>query len=47
MIELRALGTLAVVRDGSEVSVGGPRQRRLLAILLIHRNSSGLHRSAR
>ena len=39
MIELRALGTLAVVRDGSEVSVGGPRQRRLLAILLIHRNS--------
>lgn len=39
MIEFRALGSLAVVADGREMSVGGPRQRRLLAMLLIHRNS--------
>ena len=38
MIEFRALGSLAVVIDGEEVSVGGPRQRRLLAMLLVHRD---------
>jgi DNA-binding SARP family transcriptional activator/WD40 repeat protein len=36
MIEFRALGSLAVVVDGQETSIGGPRQRRLLAMLLIH-----------
>jgi WD40 repeat protein/DNA-binding SARP family transcriptional activator len=36
MIEFRALGSLAVVVDGQEMSIGGPRQRRLLAMLLIH-----------
>src|SRR5215203_220609 len=39
MIEFRALGSLAVVVDGVEVPIGGPRQRRLLAMLLIHRQS--------
>jgi DNA-binding SARP family transcriptional activator/WD40 repeat protein len=38
MIEFRALGSLAVVVDGRETSIGGPRQRRLLAMLLIHRD---------
>jgi WD40 repeat protein/DNA-binding SARP family transcriptional activator len=37
MTELRSLGSLAVVVDGQEVPIGGPRQRRLLAMLLIHR----------
>jgi DNA-binding SARP family transcriptional activator len=36
MIEFRALGALAVVVDGEEVAIGGPRQRRLLAMLLVH-----------
>ena len=36
MIEFRALGPLAVVIDGAEASIGGPRQRRLLAMLLVH-----------
>src|SRR5215203_4334645 len=39
MIEFRALGSLAVVVDGVETPIGGPRQRRLLAMLLIHRQS--------
>jgi WD40 repeat protein/DNA-binding SARP family transcriptional activator len=39
MIEFHALGGLTVTDDGDEVSIGGPRQRRLLAILLIHRNA--------
>jgi WD40 repeat protein/DNA-binding SARP family transcriptional activator len=38
-MEFRALGSLAVMADGRELSVGGPRQRRLLAMLLIHRNT--------
>ncbi|MCU0261945.1 MAG: winged helix-turn-helix domain-containing protein [Ilumatobacteraceae bacterium] len=37
MTDLRALGSLAVVVDGQEVPIGGPRQRRLLAALLVHR----------
>src|SRR6188472_1244206 len=36
VIEFRALGPLAVVIDGAEASIGGPRQRRLLAMLLVH-----------
>ena len=39
MIEFQALGGLSVMHDGEEVAVGGRRQRRLLAILLIHRNT--------
>jgi WD40 repeat protein/DNA-binding SARP family transcriptional activator len=38
MVEYRALGGLTVVSDGGEVSVGGARQRRLVAMLLMHRN---------
>jgi len=38
MVWIRALGALGVQRDGEEVPVGGPRQRRLLAALLLHRN---------
>jgi DNA-binding SARP family transcriptional activator/WD40 repeat protein len=37
MIELRSLGSLGVFVDGHEVPIGGSRQRRLLAMLLIHR----------
>ena len=39
MLEHRALGGLTVTDDGDEVSVGGPRQRRLVAMLLVHRNA--------
>jgi WD40 repeat protein/DNA-binding SARP family transcriptional activator len=39
MLEYRALGGLTVTDDGGEVSVGGPRQRRLVAMLLVHRNT--------
>jgi WD40 repeat protein/DNA-binding SARP family transcriptional activator len=38
MLEYRALGGLCVVDDGDEVNLGGPRQRRLAAALLIDRN---------
>lgn len=38
MLEFRALGGLSVVEDGAELRVGGPRQRRLAAVMLIHRN---------
>ena len=38
MLEFRALGGLSVVDGGAEQRVGGPRQRRLAAVLLIHRN---------
>jgi WD40 repeat protein/DNA-binding SARP family transcriptional activator len=37
MLECRVLGALRVVDDGVDVHVGGPRQRRLLAMLLVHR----------
>lgn len=33
-VEFRVLGPLEVVRDGSPVAIGGPRQRALLALLL-------------
>lgn len=39
MISIQALGALTVTADGDEVAVGGPRQRRLLAVLLVHRNA--------
>ena len=39
MVEYRALGGMTVSDNGDEVSVGGPRQRRLVAMLLIHRNT--------
>ena len=39
MIEFRALGALEVVVDDGVASVGGARQRRLLTMLVIHRNS--------
>jgi WD40 repeat protein/DNA-binding SARP family transcriptional activator/energy-coupling factor transporter ATP-binding protein EcfA2 len=39
MVEYRALGGLTLSDNGDEVSVGGPRQRRLVAMLLIHRNT--------
>ena len=39
MIRFHALGGLTVTDNGDEVSIGGPRQRRLVAMLLIHRNA--------
>jgi WD40 repeat protein/DNA-binding SARP family transcriptional activator len=39
MVEYRALGVLTVTREGDPVAIGGPRQRRLVAMLLVHRNS--------
>jgi WD40 repeat protein/DNA-binding SARP family transcriptional activator/serine/threonine protein kinase len=39
MIEVHALGAVTVTCDGVEVGIGGPRQRRLLAMLLIHGNT--------
>jgi WD40 repeat protein/DNA-binding SARP family transcriptional activator len=38
MVEFHALDGVTVTDGGREVNVGGPRQRRLLAVLLIHRN---------
>ncbi len=38
MLEYHVLGVVRVARDGDDVHVGGPRQRRLLAVLLVHRN---------
>src|SRR6266498_2849700 len=37
--EFRLLGPLQVVRSGSEVSLGGPRQRAVLALLLLRANT--------
>jgi DNA-binding SARP family transcriptional activator len=40
MIRFHALGGLTVTDDaGDELSIGGPRLRRLMAMLLIHRNA--------
>ena len=39
MLQFHALGGLTITDDGDEVSIGGPRQRRLVAMLLIHRNA--------
>ena len=38
MVEFHVLGAVRAVGDGGEVDIGGPRQRRLLAALLLHRN---------
>lgn len=38
LIDYRLLGPLEVSRDGQAVGVGGPKQRALLAILLLHAN---------
>jgi DNA-binding SARP family transcriptional activator/basic membrane lipoprotein Med (substrate-binding protein (PBP1-ABC) superfamily) len=37
-MEFRLLGPLEVAEDGHPVSLGGPRARALLALLLLHRN---------
>ena len=37
-LQYRALGAVGAVRDGTDVGLGGPRQRRLLAALLLHAN---------
>src|SRR5262245_5925749 len=39
MVEFHALGGLSITADGRELGLGGPRQRRLLAMLLIHRGA--------
>lgn len=39
MVKLHALGSIRITSGGVEVGIGGPRQRRLLAVLLIHRNA--------
>jgi WD40 repeat protein/DNA-binding SARP family transcriptional activator len=39
VIDLHALGSVAVTSAGRDVAIGGARQRRLLAMLLIHRDS--------
>lgn len=39
MVQFHALGGVTLTDDHAEVGIGGPRQRRLLAMLLIHRNS--------
>ena len=37
-MEFRILGPLEVWAEGGEVSLGGPKQRALLAVLLLHSN---------
>ena len=39
MIEFHALGGITITDSGAELRIGGPRQRRLMAMLLIHRNN--------
>lgn len=39
MVKFHALGSVSITDDDRELAVGGPRQRRLLAVLLVHRNS--------
>jgi WD40 repeat protein/DNA-binding SARP family transcriptional activator len=39
VLGIHALGAVRVSRDGVEQSIGGSRQRRLLAVLLIHRDT--------
>jgi WD40 repeat protein/DNA-binding SARP family transcriptional activator len=39
MMQFHALGGLTITNDGEEVALAGSRQRRLVAMLLIHRNS--------
>src|SRR5262245_38233378 len=37
-VEFRLLGTLDAVRDGESISLGGPKPRSLLAMLLLEAN---------
>src|SRR6476660_5440949 len=37
-LEFLTLGPIAVRRDGQELPLGGPKQRALLALLLVHEN---------
>ncbi len=39
-MEFRALGPIAVHRDGIDVDLGAPKQRAVLALLLVHRNTA-------
>ena len=39
MVRFHALGSVTITEQDRELAVGGPRQRRLLAMLLIHRNA--------
>lgn len=39
MLEFRALAGLSIVESGDDLALGGPRQRRLVAVLLVNRNS--------
>ena len=39
MVDFRALGGVRVSDGGRDLNVGGPQQRRLLAMLLVHRNA--------
>ncbi len=39
MVGFQALGGVRASADGRDLNVGGPQQRRLLAMLLIHRNT--------
>ena len=38
MIDYRILGPVEVSADGRVIEIGGPRLRRLLAVLLLHAN---------
>src|SRR5688572_20903805 len=38
VIEYRALGPLSASSDGVSVALGGPKQRMVLAVLLVHAN---------
>src|SRR5262245_58814199 len=37
-MDYRILGRLEVADDGREIEIGGPKQRALLAVLLLHAN---------
>src|SRR5438034_7569242 len=39
-MEFRLLGPLEVLREGGPLRVGGPKQRALLALLLLHANEA-------
>ena len=40
MIEFRVLGSFEVVGDDGPLALGGPKQRALLAVLLLHRGEA-------
>jgi DNA-binding SARP family transcriptional activator len=35
-MEFRALGSVTVTRDGEHVDLGSPRQKAVIALLLVH-----------